>query len=91
MNIDFIVGRRLRIFLLLAVMLYLAVHMSGCAQVEQFTDDHPQAVVVVELGALAVGGVILAKSIAKSGQAQTHYTPPVAPLTVPCAGPDCTR
>lgn len=75
MNIDLTVRRGLRISLLLAVMLALVIGMGGCASVEQFTDDHPQIVVGVELGALAVGGVMLAKGIVKSGRTQVVAQP----------------
>jgi hypothetical protein len=48
---------------------------SGCASMEQFTDDHPETVVAVEIGAIAVGGVMMGKAIARSGHTQVRTTP----------------
>lgn len=80
------------VFLLGALALTLIVACcSGCAQLEQFTDDHPQAVVVVEVGALAVGGIMVAHVIAHgSGRTVVQNKPPVAPISVSCL-PACAQ
>lgn len=91
MNVDFIVSRRLRISLLLAIILFAAVHMSGCATVEQWTDDHPEVVAGASIAALTVGGVMVAHVIAHgSGRTVVLQKPPEAPINVSCM-PACAR
>jgi hypothetical protein len=72
---DLTVRRAFRIAFLLAIIFAIMASLPGCATVEQFSEDHPQAVVGVELGALAIGGVMMGKAIAKSGRTQVVAQP----------------
>jgi hypothetical protein len=78
MNIDLHVRHALRVSLLLAFAAYIVVNCAGCGAMEKFTDDHPQAVVVVEIGALAVGGVMMGRAIAHSAHTDVHATPQIS-------------
>lgn len=73
-DIDLSVRRSLRISLLLALAV-LIINCAGCASVERFTEDHPQAVVVVSGVVLVAGGIVLANGIAKSGRTQVVAQP----------------
>ncbi len=71
---------RLVVLVGILVTVILAACCSGCASMEQFTDDHPQVVPVASVVILTVGGIALAKGIAKSGGVQVHPCNPS-----PCA------
>ncbi len=64
-----------RVIVCLIMPALAACHLTGCATMERWTDEHPQVVPVGSLVLLSVGGVVLAKGIAKSGRTQVVQQP----------------
>lgn len=74
--LDRMVSRPWRIVIYLTLGFLVLRLLTGCATVEQWTDDHPQAIVVAEGAIIVVGALAVAKGVEKSGRTVVVTQPP---------------